>query len=143
MPVSNDNRVRRLGFSKIISSVRRCMASAYAAGSAFMWAARSNTCATSAGCQSFRVNLGVASRNHDRRFRVSPVGPPDELSRLVIRLRSNGAGIDNVDVGRLTEIDDIVVRPAKRLDDSGRFVVVDLAAQRGDGDFTHRGFPYL
>jgi len=81
----------------------------------------------------FRIDLGVATRDHDEGRWVEAMGPPDELSGLEVRPVGDGAGIDDVDIGRLRERDELKSAPLEGGAHNLGVELVCLASQGGDG----------
>ncbi len=82
-----------------------------------------------------RRNLRVAPDGDDQRVWIAPVRAGDHLAGLGVTGLRDGAGVDNVDVRRVGKIDNLPALPHKQLPHGFRFVVIHLAAQRGESGF--------
>jgi len=81
-----------------------------------------------------RGPLGVAAGYEDRRGRILPDSPTDELPGLVVAPLGHRAGIDDVAVRLFLERDDRHPPGSHRLGYPGGFALVDLAAEGRYGD---------
>ena len=81
--------------------------------------------------------LRQAARDHDGRERVLPVAAADDLHALLVARAGHRAGVDDVYIGLLPEIDRPVARPLKVLAHGLRVVLIDLAPEgvKGHGPF--------
>jgi hypothetical protein len=80
-----------------------------------------------------RAHLRVAAGDEDAGGGTPPLRAPDELPRLPIGAVGDGAGVDDVEIRLVLERDDRVPPFQTRLDNGG-IVLIDLAAERRDGD---------
>ena len=82
----------------------------------------------------FCRHLGKASDDDNLCVGVLAVGLTDGVAALLFGHSGDGAGVDDVDVGMLAEVDDGMPLRRQRAQDVGGFGKVKLAAQRMCGD---------
>ncbi len=85
------------------------------------------------------IDLCVATRDHNQGGWVEAMGPPDQLSGLVVRSMGDRACIDNVDIGRVVKWNDLKSIPLKACTHQCRVKLICFTPQRSDGNgFGHQ-----
>ena len=73
--------------------------------------------------------LRVAAADNDGRRRIFPGSVADHLARFAVAEMGDGASIDDVDIGEIVKIDDLIAGILKQRRHNGRIVLIDLAAE--------------
>jgi hypothetical protein len=74
------------------------------------------------------IHLGVATRDNNQGGWVEAMGPPHQLSGLVVRSVSDSARVDDIDIGSLGEGDDFKSVPLKECSHQRGVKLVCLAS---------------
>ena len=80
------------------------------------------------------VGLDIAAAGGDDRAGIAPLGAADHLAGLLVADGGDGAGVDDIGVGRVLKRDERMAAARQLLLHGLRLILVDLAAEGIDGN---------